>query len=90
VLPGLAYLTICRFIQLLVQLTRGDTAKDLEILVLRHQTCSAVSCTSTDEPHEHISVPHALLGWHRRPAVSAWTSPHCHTGRLPLDRDFGS
>jgi putative transposase len=33
----LAYLTLCRVIQLLVLLARGDTAKDLEILVLRHQ-----------------------------------------------------
>ena len=36
-LPRLAYLTLCRSIQLLVQLVRGDAAKDLEILVLRHQ-----------------------------------------------------
>jgi putative transposase len=37
VLPRLAYLTLCRSIQLFVQLARGDAAKDLEILVLRHQ-----------------------------------------------------
>jgi putative transposase len=37
VLSKLAYLTLCRSIQLLVLLVRGDTAKDLEILVLRHQ-----------------------------------------------------
>ena len=36
-LPRLAYLTPCRSIQLLALLTRGDAAKDLEILVLRHQ-----------------------------------------------------
>jgi len=36
-LPRLAYLTLCRSIQLLVLLARGDAAKDLEILVLRHQ-----------------------------------------------------
>jgi hypothetical protein len=33
----LAYLTLCRSIRLLVLLARGDAAKDLEILVLRHQ-----------------------------------------------------
>ena len=33
-LPKLAYLTLYRSIQLLA---RGDAAKDLEILVLRHQ-----------------------------------------------------
>jgi putative transposase len=37
VLPRLAYLTLCRSIQLLVLLARGDAAKELEILVLRHQ-----------------------------------------------------
>ena len=36
-LPKLAYLTLCRSIQLLTWLARGDAAKDLEILVLRHQ-----------------------------------------------------
>jgi hypothetical protein len=34
---GLAYLTLCRSIQLLALLARGDAAKDLEILVLRQQ-----------------------------------------------------
>jgi hypothetical protein len=37
VLPKLAYLTLCRIIQLLTLLSRGDVAKDLEILVLRHR-----------------------------------------------------
>jgi putative transposase len=37
VLSKLAYLALCRSIQLLVQLARGDAAKDLEILVLGHQ-----------------------------------------------------
>jgi len=37
VLSKLAYLTLCRSIQLLTLLARGDAAKDLEILVLRHQ-----------------------------------------------------
>jgi hypothetical protein len=36
-LPKLAYLTLCRSIQLLALLGHGDTSKDLEILVLRHQ-----------------------------------------------------
>jgi hypothetical protein len=37
VLSRLAYLTLCRSIQLLALLARGDAAKDLEVLVLRHQ-----------------------------------------------------
>ena len=36
-LSRLAYLTLCRSIQLLVLSGRGEAAKDLEILVLRHQ-----------------------------------------------------
>jgi hypothetical protein len=37
VLSKFAYLTLCRSIQLLVLLARGDAAKDLKILMLRHQ-----------------------------------------------------
>jgi hypothetical protein len=37
VLPRLAYLMLCRSIKLLAQLPRDDAAKDLEILILRHQ-----------------------------------------------------
>jgi putative transposase len=37
VLSKLAYLVLCRSFQLLVLLARGDAAKDLEILLLRHQ-----------------------------------------------------
>ena len=36
-LPELAYLTLCRSVQLLTLLGRGGASKDLEILVLRHQ-----------------------------------------------------
>jgi hypothetical protein len=37
VLSKVAYLTLCRSIRLLALLVRGDGAKNLEILVLRHQ-----------------------------------------------------
>jgi hypothetical protein len=37
VLSRLAYLTLCRSMEALVLLVRGDATKDLEILVLRHQ-----------------------------------------------------
>jgi putative transposase len=36
-LTKLAYLTLCRSIQLLALLARGNAAKDLELMVLRHQ-----------------------------------------------------
>jgi putative transposase len=37
VLSKLTYVGLCRSIQLLVLLARGDATKDLELLVLRHQ-----------------------------------------------------
>jgi putative transposase len=37
VLSKLAYVALCRSIQLLVLLARGDATKDLELLILRHQ-----------------------------------------------------
>jgi putative transposase len=37
VLSRLAYLTLCRSMEALILLVRGDATKDLEILVLRHQ-----------------------------------------------------
>jgi hypothetical protein len=43
VLSKLVYLALCRLIALLVLLARGDAAKDLEILVLRHQLTSYVA-----------------------------------------------
>jgi putative transposase len=49
VLSKLAYLTLCRSIQLLALLARGDAAKDLEILVLRHQL--AVVRRQTSRPN---------------------------------------
>src|SRR4029453_14704266 len=42
---------MCRSIQLLVQLARGDAAKDLEILVLRHQLVSASAIRTTLRRH---------------------------------------
>ena len=41
-----AYLTLCRSIQLLVLLARSDAAKDLELLVLRHQLAVLRRCSS--------------------------------------------
>jgi putative transposase len=32
-----------------------------------------------------VVQPATLLGWHRRVVAGAWTSPHRHTGRPPLD-----
>jgi hypothetical protein len=56
VLPRLAYLTLCRSIQLLVLLARGDAAKDLEILVLRHQL-TVLRRTTHDPSWNQPTVP---------------------------------
>jgi putative transposase len=48
VLSKLAYLTLCRSIQALVLLARGDAAKDLELLVLRQQL--TILCRQIHDP----------------------------------------
>jgi hypothetical protein len=91
VLPRLAYITLRRSIQLLVLLARGDAAKDLEILVLRHQlTSSAARChdpswnppTARCAPRsaERCHAPLVVLPRHPGPrccaGIAAW-SPAC-------------
>jgi putative transposase len=104
-LSRLAYLLLCRSIQLLVLLVRGDAAKDLEILVLRHQLTvlrrqvarprlepadrALLAAVSRVLPRARWSCflvkPETLLRWHRRLVAGAWTYPHRHTGRPPLN-----
>jgi hypothetical protein len=99
VLPRLAYLALCRSIQLLVLLARGDAAKDLEILVLRHQGArprlkpadrallAALSRALARSRWSCFSVkPDTLPRWHRRLVAGSWTYPHRGTGRAPLDQ----
>jgi len=64
-LSTLAHLTLCRSIQLLVLLARGDAAKDLEILVLRHQLMVL-------RRQPHVEAAHrAGVGVHRLPWVGS-------------------
>jgi putative transposase len=104
-LSNLGYLTLCRSIQLLARLARGDAAKDLAILVLRHQLTvlrrqvqrpklqpadrALLAAVSRVLPRARWSCcfvqPETLLGWHRRLVAGAWTYPHRHTGRPPLN-----
>ena len=107
VLSKLAYVALCRSIQLLVLLARGDAAKDLELLVLRHQLAvlrrqtprprlepvdrALLAAVSRVLPRARWSCffvrPETLLRWHRRLVAGAWTYPHRHTGRPPLDQE---
>jgi putative transposase len=101
VLPRLAYLTLCRSIQLLVLLAGGDAAKDLALLVLRHQLTvlrrqtpqptdrALLAAISRVLPRSHWScflvTPQTLRRWHRRMVAGAWTFPRRGQGRPPLD-----
>ena len=107
-LSKLASLMLCRSIQVLMLLARGDAEKDLEILVLRHQLTvlrrhtpcprlepadrALLAALSRALPRERWSCflvvkPETLLRWHRRLVAGAWTYPHRHTGRPPLNPD---
>jgi hypothetical protein len=94
VLSKLAYLTLCRSIQVLVLLVRGDAAKDLEILVLRQPACRPPSPDSTSEAGAGGSGP-ARRGQPRAAAVPlvvllrearhvAWLAPAAGRRRVDL------
>jgi hypothetical protein len=75
VLPKLVYFTLCRSIQLLALLGRSDAAKDLEILVLRHQ----LTVLRRQLPRPKLEpADRALLaghsGWTHRIHPPAWVS----------------
>ena len=71
-LPKLTYLALCRTIQLLALLVRGDAAKDLEILVLRHQLAGAAPPGSTPKIRT------------RRPRPARGAQPCAATGPMVL------
>ena len=70
-LSKLAYLTRCRSIQLLVLLARGKAAKDLEILVLRHQL--AVLRRQTSRPRLEPADRALLAALSRALPRSRWS-----------------
>src|SRR6266536_1036745 len=70
-LPRLAYLTLCRSVQLLALLARGDAAKDLEILVLRHQL--AVLRRQVPRPKLEPADRALLAALSRRLPRSSWS-----------------
>jgi hypothetical protein len=104
VLSNLVHLTLCRSLQLLVLLVRGDAAKDLEILVLRHQLTVLRRQVPRPrfEPADRALLPPSA-GCCRGPAgpasssnprrccagtARAWTYSHRHTGRPLLGADI--
>ena len=93
VLPRLAYLTLCRSVQLLVLLARGDAAKDLEILVLHHQLTVLPPDPATQDGtrrprharrHQPTVAPSSLVLLHRHPADAAALASTNDRRRLDL------
>jgi hypothetical protein len=76
VLARLAYLALCRWIQLLVVLAHSEAAKDLEILVLRHQLAVLRRQTSRPklEPADRACLPPSAASC-PEPAGRASSSP---------------
>ncbi len=68
-LSRLAYLTVCRSVQLLVLLASGDAAKDLELLVLRHQLTVLRRQLPRPklEPADHRYIRRLEVGLQERP-----------------------
>jgi putative transposase len=71
VLSKLAYVVLCRSIQRLVLLAGGDAAKDLELLVLRHQL--AVLRRQTPRPRLEPADRALLAAVSRVLPRSAWS-----------------
>jgi putative transposase len=79
VLSKLAYVALCRSIQLLVLLARSDATKDLEILVLRHQL--AVLRRQTSRPRLEPADRALLAAVSRVLPRSRWSCCLCSPRR---------
>ncbi|WP_181019972.1 hypothetical protein [Nonomuraea typhae] len=92
-------LPMARLFGWLTLLARGDTSKEVEILVLRHEVTVLRHQLSRPRPDwanrarllptrlrlHRLVTPGTLLAWHRRPVSRRWTYPNA-TGR-PLTPD---
>ena len=91
-LSKLAYLTLCRSIQLLALLAWSDPAKDLELMVLRHQL-TVLRRQSHDPGWSPPTAPswRQSAGCYRDPAGRAsWSSRrHCSAGTVAWSQDPG-
>jgi transposase len=89
----LLYLILVRLVGWPALLGRSSAAKDVELLVLRHEVAlewAGVGAHRAGAPtpqmlREHrLVTPGTILRWHRRLVAKKWTYPH-RTGRPPVD-----
>ena len=98
-LSKLAYLTLCRSIQLLATLARGDAAKGLGDLgaappdpmsqarANRPRSAGRDQSSPTQARWScFFLTPETLQRWHRRLVAGAWTYPRIGQGRPQLDQ----
>jgi len=84
---GLVYLMLARVLSWLALLARSDAAKDVEILVLRHEV--AVLRRTNARPaltwldRAMLSALRTLLRWHAQLVARRWTYPRRRPGRRP-------
>src|SRR5215217_3698761 len=86
---SLVYLLLRQVLQMLTQLARDGGAKDVELLVLRHQV-AVLRRQVHPRPRTRRSAlfvtPATLLRWHRELIARHWTYPHTRSGRPPVDK----
>ena len=93
VIWSLMYVLTRRAVDLMMPRLRGDAAKDVELLVLRHQVAVlrrqvARPCLQPADrvlPRERwaafVVTPATVLRWHRELVARKWTYPHKRPGR---------
>ena len=99
---SLAYVLVCRLLELVVLLGRGERSKELEILVLRHELSILRRQVKRPQftPHDRMFLaalsrvlprrswqPETLLRWHRQLVARHWTYEHRRPGRPPIDSE---
>jgi putative transposase len=90
VLFRLLYLITIRLFGWLGLLASRTAAKNVEILVLRHEVAvlSALTRLLPRPPRQHrIVTPTTLLTWHRRLVTKRWTYLH-RSGRPPINDEI--
>jgi putative transposase len=86
---SLMYLLLRQVLQMLARIARDGGAKDVEILVLRHQVAvlrRQVTRPNLEPADRVVPVGATLLRWHRELLARRWTYPHTRPGRPPVDK----